>query len=175
MELHEFTAGGVPSRLRIAGAYDTEGMKAYFKKVIADSAATFLVAEDGGIVGFAEVRIQGPEDDPGVVPVRRAHLQSLLVTERRRGEGIGTRLLKAAERWARDMGAAEIDLDHWVFEGDPGSFYEGAGYQVISRMLARSLLGRMYGTSERSGPGRTQDSVPLVSERLTETTEIDGC
>jgi GNAT superfamily N-acetyltransferase len=138
VQLHEFTAAGVPSRLKVADVYDTQGMKASVGRVIADPAATFLVAVDGDIVGFAEVRIQLAEDDPGVVPVRRAHLQSLLVTERRRGEGIGTRLLEAAEQWAREMGAHEIELDHWVFDGDPGSFYERAGYRVVSRMLTRS-------------------------------------
>ena len=80
-----------------------------------------------------------PETDPGVVPTRRGHLQSLIVSRAHRGEGIGSELLSAAESWARDRGAEEMELDHWVFDGDPGIFYEGAGYRAISKMLVRSL------------------------------------
>jgi aminoglycoside 6'-N-acetyltransferase len=141
VELHEFTARGVPSRLRIAEAYDEAAIRQHLKQVLEDPEATCLVAVDGGVVGFAEIAIEVPEEDRGVVPARRAHVQSLLVTESRRGEGIGSQLLAAAEQWAGEMGASEVELDHWVFRGDPGAFYELAGYRTISRTLSRSLSG----------------------------------
>jgi GNAT superfamily N-acetyltransferase len=56
-----------------------------------------------------------------------------------RGEGIGSALLAAVEDWARGNEAEEMDLDHWVCEGDPGPFYERAGYRPISRSLVRPL------------------------------------
>lgn len=140
IELHEFTAAGVPSRLRIAEAYDDQAMHQYATILFEDPSAVCLVAGDGDrLVGLAEVHLVEPEKDPGVAPTRRAHLQSLLVTEARRGEGIGSQLLAAAEEWARSKGAKEMDLDHWVFEGDPGSFYEGAGYVLLSKTLARPI------------------------------------
>jgi aminoglycoside 6'-N-acetyltransferase len=141
VELHEFTARGVPSRLKIEEAYDEAAIRQHLRKVLGDPDTTCVVAVDGGVVGFAEVGILAPEEDKGVVPVPRAHVQSLLVIEGRRGEGIGSQLLAAAEQWARGMGASEVELDHWVFLGDPGAFYERAGYRTISRTLSRSLSG----------------------------------
>jgi GNAT superfamily N-acetyltransferase len=140
IELHEFSAAGVPSRLRTSSAYNTETMRARWAALLDEAATTTLVALDGDeIVGYAEVHMVEPEHDPGVVPTRRGHLQSLLVTSTHRGEGVGSRLLAAAETWARDRGAQEMELDHWVFEGGPAGFYEHAGYEELSRMLIRPL------------------------------------
>ena len=140
IELHEFSATGVPSRLRIASAYDTETMRARWAALLSDRGATTFVAIDGDeIVGYAEIHMMEPENDPGVVPTRRAHLQSLLVTSAHRADGIGSSLLAEAERWARDRGAQEMELDHWVFDGGPEAFYERAGYEVLSRMLVKRV------------------------------------
>jgi GNAT superfamily N-acetyltransferase len=140
VELHEFSAAGVPSRLRIASAYDTQRMRARWASLLRDRAATTFVAIDGDeIVGYAEIHMVEPENDPGLVPTRRSHLQSLLVTREHRGDGVGSSLLAAAEAWARDRGAQEIELDHWVFDGGPEGFYERAGYQVLSRMLVKRV------------------------------------
>jgi hypothetical protein len=32
-----------------------------------------------------------------------------------------------------------MELNHLVFEGDPGAFYEQAGYEALSRMLVKRL------------------------------------
>jgi GNAT superfamily N-acetyltransferase len=90
-------------------------------------------------IGYAEIHLQEAEDDPGVVPTRRAHVQALVVTHIRRGEGIGGALLAASEDWARARGSEEMELNHLVFEGDPGAFYEQAGYEALSRMLVKRL------------------------------------
>ena len=44
VELHEFSAAGVPSRLKIASAYDTEAMRRYHGEILGDPSATCLVA-----------------------------------------------------------------------------------------------------------------------------------
>ncbi len=138
IELHEFMARGVPSRFRIADRYDEAGQRTYVQRLISEPSSTCLVAVDSeSVVGFAEIRIEQADVDVGVVPVLRGHLQSLLVIHERRGEGIGSDLLQAAERWAFDHGAQEIELDHWVFSGDPGAFYERANYRVVSRRLSK--------------------------------------
>ena len=140
IELHEHSATGVPSRLRIAERYDDESRRAYADKVLSDANATYLVAVDGGdLIGYAEIHLREAEQDPAVVPVRRAHLQALVVTAGRRQEGVGGLLLKASEDWARAHDADELELDNWIFGGDPGRFYEHAGYAAISEMRVTRL------------------------------------
>lgn len=140
VELHDHSAKGVPSRLRIAERYVEQSRLAYVDKVLSDADATYLVAVDGDeTIGYAEIHIVEPERDPGVVPTRRAHLQALVITAARRGQGIGGSLLGAAEAWGRDRGAEEMELDHWIFDGDPGAFYEHAGYVPISEMRVKRL------------------------------------
>lgn len=140
VELHDYSARGVPSRLRIAERYDEQARHAYVDNVLSDVNATYLVAvDDDEAVGYAEIHLQEPEQDLGVVPTRRAHLQALAVTSSRRNEGIGGALLAAAEDWARERGAEEMELDHWIFEGDPSVFYEHAGYRPVREMRVKRL------------------------------------
>jgi len=140
VELHEYSARHVPSRLRIAGRYDEVAQRAYVDKVFSDEGAKYLLAADGeAAVGFSEIRMREPEQDPGVVPVRRAYLPAQMVTANRRDEGVGAALLRASEDWARDRGAEAVELDPWIFEGDPGAFYEQAGYAALSRTLTKKL------------------------------------
>jgi GNAT superfamily N-acetyltransferase len=140
IELHDYSAKGVPSRLRIAERYDDDARRAYVTNVLSDPNVTYLVAMDGGeAIGYAEIHLQEPEEDPGVVPTKRAHLQALVVTRIRRRGGVGGALLAASERWAREHGAEEMELDHWLFDGDPSPFYERAGYKPLSEMRVKRL------------------------------------
>ena len=140
IELHDYSALHVPSRLRIEDDYDEEKQVAYARKLIAgDGSCLLLAVREGTPIGLAEVHIQEPETELGAVPVRRGHLQSLVVTGSDRARGVGKALLDASEGWARARGAEEMELDHWVFEGDPGGFYERAGYIELSAMRVKPL------------------------------------
>jgi GNAT superfamily N-acetyltransferase len=140
VELHEFSARGVPSRLRVADRYDDVSRHAYVAKVVSDADATYLLAVDGSAaVGYAEVHLREPEQDPGVLPTRRSYLQALVVTADRRSQGVGGALLAASEDWARARGSQEMELDHWIFDGDRGAFYERAGYLPTSQMRVKRL------------------------------------
>jgi GNAT superfamily N-acetyltransferase len=62
-----------------------------------------------------------------------------MVTPDRRSQGISGTLLAASEHWARERGSQEMELDHWIFDGDPGAFYEHAGYLPMSEMRVKRL------------------------------------
>jgi|tagenome__1003787_1003787.scaffolds.fasta_scaffold20201783_2 hypothetical protein len=47
VELHEYSAQGVPSRLRIADRYDDESRRSYMDEVLSVDTATHCVAIDG--------------------------------------------------------------------------------------------------------------------------------
>ncbi|HEU4908276.1 MAG TPA: GNAT family N-acetyltransferase, partial [Propionibacteriaceae bacterium] len=75
---------------------------------MADHRSAVLVADDNHtVVGFATVYLD-------IVSVRfgqRAWIEDLAVAPHRRSGGIGKALLDAAKVWARDHGAARLELE----------------------------------------------------------------
>ena len=88
---------------------------------IADDRSTVLVADDNEtLVGFATVYLD-------IVSVRfgqRAWVEDLAVAPHRRSSGIGKALLDAAKAWARDHGAARLELESGPARVDAHRFYE---------------------------------------------------
>jgi GNAT superfamily N-acetyltransferase len=143
VEFHEFHVQGVPDRLKSLGdpkwRDDTE-LRKNIKKVIADHDSTIFLAQIGRQpVGLAEVYIREDQANPQRVSRRHGHLQSLITAEKFRRQGVGNKLLEAAERWAREKGAVEMRLDIWEFAQGPLQFYEKSGYRTLRRSMVREL------------------------------------
>eukprot|EP00933_Yihiella_yeosuensis_P061892 TRINITY_DN64761_c0_g1_i1.p1 TRINITY_DN64761_c0_g1~~TRINITY_DN64761_c0_g1_i1.p1 ORF type:complete len:190 (-),score=30.69 TRINITY_DN64761_c0_g1_i1:412-981(-) len=71
-----------------------------------------------------------------------AELVRMQVRNSHRGRGIGTELLLACEKWARDAGASKIHLDTWVVNTSAQQFYEKHGFaknRVITFELAEQF------------------------------------
>jgi GNAT superfamily N-acetyltransferase len=133
---------GVPKYLRVPapGEHDPTDLAQAVARIADGERSVLLVGEhDGHIVGLAEAYIREIESSPMRHAVRHGHLQSLAVAERLRRFGLGTALLRAAERWARERGATEMRLDIWEFDGGPLGFYEQFGYRTLRRTLVRTL------------------------------------
>jgi GNAT superfamily N-acetyltransferase len=92
-----------------------------------DERRAILVATSGDdVVGWAAVCIDEP-----FVEGFGAHLEGLVVDESRRSEGIGARLLDAAEAWARARGCAEMRVQSNVIRERAHVFYERHSYTTI--------------------------------------------
>jgi hypothetical protein len=64
VELHEYSAQGIASRLRIADRYDDESRRSYMDEVSQFDTATHRVAMDGqGTIGYAEIHPQELQQD----------------------------------------------------------------------------------------------------------------
>jgi GNAT superfamily N-acetyltransferase len=106
----------------------------------------WLVAElDGETVGDAQAELHEPATNaaiqPGLDPGRRrAHLHYLAVQARHRSRGIGSRLLRAVEEWAREKGA-ELLLTDTNLRSNVGAveFYERHGFQKQAVILRKTL------------------------------------
>jgi GNAT superfamily N-acetyltransferase len=59
----------------------------------------------------------------------RAEVSGLVVDERRRSQGVGQRLLKQAEQWAREHGCNAIGLRSNVIRERAHAFYQREGYE----------------------------------------------
>ena len=141
-EFHEFHVRGVPDRLATLGESDPgedSKLRASLEKIInGDDSMLFIADVTGRPVGFAEVYVRQDTPDPARVSYRYGRLQSLMVDEAFRRQGVGRRLMEAAERWAREQGATEMRLDIWEFGQGPLGFYGKTGYRTLRRTMVRA-------------------------------------
>jgi ribosomal protein S18 acetylase RimI-like enzyme len=140
---HEFHAQDLPDRLHSLGpaeTFDCAYLVANLGKLLDRADAAIFVADvDTTVVGLAEVYLCQDQDGDSTVERRYGYLQSLMVNEAKRGQGIGSQLLVAAEQWVREQGVGEIQLQTWEFPRGPQPFYERSGYQTLRRILVREL------------------------------------
>ena len=102
---------------------------------MADPRAAVLVADENTVVGFATVYLD-------IVSVRfgqRAWVEDLAVAPYRRSSGIGKALLDAGKVWARDHGAAWLELQSGSARLDAHRFYEREGPDGSARSFKWKL------------------------------------
>lgn len=106
-----------------------------------------LVAEvESVVVGCAEVTLQSPNAASMIRPTVAASV-GLAVLKDQRGGGIGSRLMEAAEDWARERGATLMLLDASAANADALRFYEQRhGYRLRGVLMTKEL--------EQDGPPR---------------------
>jgi len=95
-----------------------------------------LVAEasDQRLVGFLEVGLRSHAD--GCDPSRAVgFIEGWYVADGHRHQGIGRKLLTAAENWARVQGCVEMASDTWVDNELSQRVHEALGYAVVDRCV----------------------------------------
>ena len=143
-EFHLFHVEALPEHLRAPreGEVDQREFVAKFQAIVADDDAAMFAAEvESRLVGFAEAYIRELSGSPWRHGRRYGFLQSLGVTGRHRGHGVGRELVAAVERWAQSRGASEMRVEAWEFDNGPLPFYEALGYATLERTLVRRLAG----------------------------------
>ncbi len=118
--------------------YPTEpaAMRARLERIDAHPDYHTLVAARGGVlVGTVGLQrgIGWVDDHPW------ARVMSLVVTESERGRGTGAALMRAAEAWARENGAASLHLTAARHREGAHRFYERVGYQATGLRFVRRL------------------------------------
>jgi len=112
--------------------------EAFWRKLgpgIAEGARIVLVAEDAtGIVGTIQLALDQPENQP-----HRAEISKMLVHRHARRRGIGSALMRAAEREARAAGKSLLVLDT-VTGGDAERVYRRLGWILVGVIPDYALL-----------------------------------
>ena len=115
---------------------------AAYREWLADPDSFLLLARDGeDLVGYALVRVFDPDLDftDSYVPNGRiAELETLLVTERARGRGLGSDLMDEADTELDRLGIREYQVG--LMPGNDGAqrLYESRGFRPRWLVLARS-------------------------------------
>jgi N-acetylglutamate synthase-like GNAT family acetyltransferase len=97
-----------------------------------------LVADDDGkVLGFCHVRLSHQ-----VESATYAEIAGLIVAEPARGRGTGTRLVEAAEGWARECGVSSIRVRSNVKRVKTHAFYQRRGFEEskAQKTFTRCLL-----------------------------------
>jgi GNAT superfamily N-acetyltransferase len=105
----------------------TAKMAERFRIIEADpSYKTFVAESQGQIIGMVGVcRLFGYEVTGSYV-----RIIALVVKSSFRNHGIGTELIKKAEKWAVDRGASALVLNSGLQREDAHNFYELNGYKI---------------------------------------------
>jgi aminoglycoside 6'-N-acetyltransferase I len=91
-------------------------------------------ASDRTLAGFLEVDLRSHAD--GCDPSRPVgFIEGWYVAENHRHEGIGRKLLAAAEDWARSQGCFEVGSDTWIDNEVSQRVHEALGYEVVDRCV----------------------------------------
>jgi ribosomal protein S18 acetylase RimI-like enzyme len=112
----------------------------WYRDVLAAANKTLFVAEaDGNVAGLVLLVESVSQDDPIYRPRHYLYVDELAVLAEYRRQGIGRRLMTAAENLAVERGISTIELNVWENNALARSFYEGLGYHTIRRRLSRHL------------------------------------
>ena len=68
-----------------------------------------------------------------------AWLTALVVAENARGRGVGQRIVRVAEEWARAKGASKLALTSALHRKEAHEFYKRLGYEHTGVRLAKTL------------------------------------
>ena len=95
-----------------------------------------LVAEEnaGALVGFAEVGLRSHADGCDVVHAV-GYLEGWYVVESHRKKGIGRKLLRAAEEWAREQGCVEMASDALLENEVSQRVHAALGFAEVDRCV----------------------------------------
>lgn len=95
-----------------------------------DKDRLFLAVEGEYLYGYAHLRIAHD-----LIDTDTAVVVSVIVREDRRREGIGSRLIAAAETWARQSGRSRLLLRTDVVRTGAHAFFVALGYEGSSTQL----------------------------------------
>jgi ribosomal protein S18 acetylase RimI-like enzyme len=113
----------------------------HFDKLISSPRSSIVLAVASSVVGLVTVRLHTAPDFAMFIPQDWGVIDDLMVSGSWRRRGIGARLIRAAENWANERGAAWVELGVYDFNTAARAFYEALGYVPVTTKLRRPLPG----------------------------------
>lgn len=126
---------------------DHEGLADGFDEWLSlphDDTAFLVATDDGRVVGYVDFRLERPVESASRQLLRelgvvRAVVDAIVVERAAWRRGFGRALLRSAEAWAREQGAALVTLDTYAESPVSIPFYEAMGYRRRSIRFVRRL------------------------------------
>jgi GNAT superfamily N-acetyltransferase len=99
--------------------------------------AIFLAELDGTVAGV--LRCVESVGSPLLEPARYAYVSSVYVMPEARRRGVLRALLRAADRWARARGLAQMRLHNVVGSAEAEGAWSALGFAVVEQVRVRDL------------------------------------
>ncbi|MCZ6711065.1 MAG: GNAT family N-acetyltransferase [Gammaproteobacteria bacterium] len=110
-----------------------------WEQYLTDADKDALVYElDGEVFGVVLLSV-GKFGDPGMEYQPYGVVDEIAVTERHRDQGIGRKLMAAAEAWAKSRGIKALLLDVWKRNERAIALYEKVGYQAHRQRMFKAI------------------------------------
>jgi len=132
------TAQDIPASHKLASQVQCELEIAELQRLFdeadrSDDHAVVVAARDGQVIAFCHMHVRSALE---------AVLQAIVVDEAAQGQGVGRRVMAAAEAWASVCGCREVILGPLVSRPGARDFYRSLGYRTSPTSDAmRKLLG----------------------------------
>ena len=111
----------------------------YFEKCVKDDGAKiFVYEEDGCILGYCITQKQEYRDHHIYYDMKVLEISDMCVDENERGKNIGQQLFNQAKDYAKEIGAARLELTVWGFNKNARQFYERNG--MIERTTRMEMI-----------------------------------
>ena len=113
---------------------DSALLRVVYEQVLTTDSQFYLCAvADENLVGFGSLSLRSSLWETGYL----AHIDELIVDEKHRQCGIGTRLLLALIDLARQNGSRRIELDSAFHRTAAHQFYESQGFQNRAYLFSK--------------------------------------
>ena len=114
--------------------------QAFIEAILADPDALLMLAEkEGQVIGVLHATVRDAPDVSILMPRRYGVINDVAVQHELRGLGVGQALMRAAEEWAHDKGAREVELNVYFFNQSAINFYELLGYEPVSQKMRKKI------------------------------------
>lgn len=119
---------------------DVEAVVTHYHDVLGrdggDLSARFVAEEAGDVLGLVEVRLPEHPGRHSMIRPRVAMADVVVATDHRR-KGVGSALMRRAEMWASEHGAAGVMLDALRANEQALAFYRRLGYYEHGVLLLK--------------------------------------
>ncbi|MBC7003277.1 GNAT family N-acetyltransferase [Photobacterium sp. BZF1] len=110
------------------------------REIIADNNQCLLVVDvDGNVVGTLLGSVVDVAGRRWTNSRCYGYIEELVVDEHQRGKGFARQLMATFEGWAKNKGAASVDLHVWSNNQTANEFYHRYGFSEKQRLLSKSL------------------------------------
>jgi len=114
--------------------------KEFILGLLADQTVeVFVVERDGKLLGLVQAAVKDAPPMSIFVPRCYVVVDTLVVKEGFRQQGIGEKLMDKVHHWAISKGADDVELNVYEFNQGAIAFYRQLGYETISQKMSKSL------------------------------------
>jgi ribosomal protein S18 acetylase RimI-like enzyme len=135
--VEEYHRERLPSRFR-------RPMDGYAEKLLIETLARsdsriFVAESAGALIGCIHLIIKEMPSHPLIHPGKLVSVEHLSVDPKARRMGVGSKLMGRAERFAKENGFSDIELNVWKFNPDAEAFYARLGYKADRTFFSKKV------------------------------------